>query len=251
MCSDEKNQKPYHTKPPKLRSIPKIHNMKLLFSANNAAIPKINPIDEPLIKRRAIKGSAMKNNTITGNMREINAMSKPIMHDILGKTEYSTGLSLFASCSKNPFTEESCFAASFCISFFSIILYSLFVILVLLVFSSYFSSESLEFMKRYFSLFGFFDLIFRTCSRWHAVPFKFFLHKIHAFARNGVADENRWFFKHGLGFVTCVNDLADIVTIYFDHVPTECFVFFPKRIQGHHIFGEAVDLNIIAVNDID
>src|SRR5581483_1442406 len=87
--------------------------------------------------------------------------------------------------------------------------------------------------------------------RRYAVPMEITLHKRHALARNSPGDNNRRAVKHGLGPADRFDNGRKIMAVYFLDMPAETFEFMRQRFERHHVFGIAVDLDIIAVDDGD
>jgi len=81
------------------------------------------------------------------------------------------------------------------------------------------------------------------------VPFVFVFHKVHAFARNRVADNDRRIFVDCPRFVCGVDDLLDVVPINLDDAPVECAKFISQWFKGQNILREAINLNIVAINE--
>ncbi len=77
------------------------------------------------------------------------------------------------------------------------------------------------------------------------------LHKVDAFARNGVGDDDHRFFNDGFGHIHGVNNRFNVVTVNLQHVPVKRFPFVAQVVERHHHFGGAVNLNIIAVDNDD
>ena len=47
----------------------------------------------------------------------------------------------------------------------------------------------------------------------------------------------------------CLNELRNIMTIHFEHVPTECLVLLAQWLERHDGLRITVDLNIVAIDD--
>ena len=71
------------------------------------------------------------------------------------------------------------------------------------------------------------------------------------FAGNRACNNHRWFFKHGFGFIYRGNNFGETVTVDFLYMPVPRLPFCLKRLERHDVFSEAVDLNVVAVDDRD
>jgi len=103
-------------------------------------------------------------------------------------------------------------------------------------------AESAELVKSHFRLF--------TIGGF-AVPFVFAFEFDDAFAGDGMGDDERGLFVNGFGLLHGGDDFLEVVAVNFQNVPAEGFPFGVQAFKGHDIFGEAVDLNIVAVNESD
>ena len=72
---------------------------------------------------------------------------------------------------------------------------------------------------------------------------------LHALTHDGVGDDDRWFTLLFISQFQSHFNLAHVVTVNFDGMPTEGRPFVTQRVDGHHLFGAAVDLQAVAVDD--
>ncbi len=74
-------------------------------------------------------------------------------------------------------------------------------------------------------------------------------HIVHAFSWNGMSDNDAWAIPHCFCVIAGVYEFSNIVTVDIDDFKIECFKFVAQWFDWHDVFGIAVDLNVIAIND--
>src|SRR3954468_11828366 len=80
-----------------------------------------------------------------------------------------------------------------------------------------------------------------------AMPVIIVFHVVDAFAGDGVGDYGDGRLHDGLGHFAGIGDGLEVVAVDFDDVPAESGEFGGHIAERHHIFGSAIDLNIVAV----
>ena len=81
------------------------------------------------------------------------------------------------------------------------------------------------------------------------MPLVVVLNALHALSHNGVGDDDR---RPTLLLVSQVQrhlDLAHIVPVNLNSVPSKGRPFVPQRINGHHFLRAVIDLQTVAVDD--
>ena len=78
-------------------------------------------------------------------------------------------------------------------------------------------------------------------------------HKADAFAFDGVGDDDGGLARSGFrfGILQRFDDLLHVVAVDGDDIPSEAAIFIFKRLDIHHVFYPAVDLQPVAVDDAD
>ena len=79
------------------------------------------------------------------------------------------------------------------------------------------------------------------------------LHEADAFAFDGVGDDDGGLARSGFrfGIFQRFDDLFHVVAVDGDHIPSEAAIFIFERLDVHHVFHPAVDLQAVAVDDAD
>src|SRR3989344_3190876 len=131
--------------------------------------------------------------------------------------------------------------------------YAFFLIIIIpLCFGAglYFFSPRLQFLQRHLELLFFRHCVLRAFSGRHSMPLIPVLHKTHPFPRNSICHNKRWLVSRSLSLGASVNNLFYIMAVDFNNVPVKRLVLFLQRIQGHNIFGIAINLNIVSIYDL-
>ena len=87
--------------------------------------------------------------------------------------------------------------------------------------------------------------------RRFAMPVIIIFKLFDAFAGNRASEDDGWFFKNSLCQIDGVNDFRNIVAVNLLHVPIKCAPLIGERFKRHDVFGIAIDLDVVAVNDCD
>ena len=78
-------------------------------------------------------------------------------------------------------------------------------------------------------------------------------HEADTFAFDGIGDDDGGLSASGLGFgiLQRLDHLLHVVAVDGDHVPSEAAIFFLERLDIHHVFDPAIDLEAVAIDDTD
>src|SRR5581483_10023470 len=112
----------------------------------------------------------------------------------------------------------------------------------LFMFASYFAPERAKLLKCHICLLS---------IRRLTMPFVFAFELRHSFAWNSMRHDESWLFKNSFRFFKRAGDLANVVAVDLNDVPSECDVLIDERLEGHDVLRISIDLNIIAINDCD
>src|SRR4051812_14344338 len=85
--------------------------------------------------------------------------------------------------------------------------------------------------------------------RWRTMPVEIAFHKIDTFTRNGIGNDNDWFFGDSLGHGAGINDRFYIIAINFECMPTKGFPLLFQVFEWNDGFSWPIYLDIIAAND--
>lgn len=86
------------------------------------------------------------------------------------------------------------------------------------MFAPYLPTESPQLMQ------GFFGFFF---GWWFAMPMEIIFHKIHAFAGNSMSNNHGGLSGNSFGGFAGINNIREIMAVYFQHMPTKGFPFGP------------------------
>ena len=83
------------------------------------------------------------------------------------------------------------------------------------------------------------------------MPMIIIFHEVHTFTGYGVGDDDTGFVGDGPGHATGVYDTFDIIAIDLEYMPAKTLPFALEILERHDIFGVAVDLYVVTVDDTD
>ena len=81
------------------------------------------------------------------------------------------------------------------------------------------------------------------------MPVKIAFELLYSFARDGVSNDYRRLFKDVFGLINRSHDFIEIMSTNFLHMPVPSLPFRADRIQRHDVFGESIDLDVIAIDN--
>ncbi len=104
-------------------------------------------------------------------------------------------------------------------------------------------------MQKDFALFVGWDFVGRAFARGIAVPAIVALNLGNAFAGDGVRDDDRRFSVHAFCFAYRHVYLLYIMPVHLLHMPVEGLPLCAQGFKRHDVFGNAIYLNVVPVNN--